>query len=533
MKKIFALLLVMTMLFTGVAVFAEEQPAFGGSLNVGTFADPDTLNPIVGNDQAGSWILQLIYPSLYVLDEEGNKIPYCMEEPVYSEDGCDITVTLKSGLKWDDGTPFTTKDVDYTFTTLKETQAQWQGEQLLLAEWEIVDDLTMVFHLEKPAPGFLTTVGFWTRIVPAHIWGEMTTDEMMAYENTEPVGMGPFKLTKYERTQYYTLEAVEDFPLAPAGRAYLDQINFIVYADTNTMVLALQSGDIDLTVKEIPAMTARQLESDPNYTIMRNVSLGFEHICPNMKNPISGDLAVRTALAMTLDREQIAAFAFDGDAQPMYGPISPVYEQFQYGIEFPKMDIEGAKKVLADAGWVDTDGDGIVEKDGVKCSMKMMYASSVTEYNKVTTIVAENAKQAGIEIIPDPMEKALTSSHIYNHEDTEWQLYLGTWGILDDINTTLVTLYRSGANLNFGDWENAEADAAMDALTHEMDPAEIDRLMQIVETKMVEDIADMPLVVKMCSYAHNQKFAGFTIYPSTLRGVIDPQAVVQIYQVAE
>ena len=73
----------------------------------------------------------------------------------------------------------------------------------------------------------------------------------------------------------------------------------------------------------------------------------------------------------------------------------------------------------------------------------------------------------------------------------------------------------------------------MDALTHEMDPDEIDRLMQIVETKMVEEIADMPLVVKMCSYAHNQKFAGFTIYPSTLRGVIDPQAVVQIYQVAE
>lgn len=529
MKKIIALLLALTMLLS-VAAFAEEQPAFGGSLNVGTFADPDTLNPIVGNDQAGAWILNLIYPSLYVLDEAGNKIPYVMEEPQFSEDGLDITVTLKSGLKWDDGVPFTTKDVDYTFRLLKETQAQWQGEQLLLANWEIVDDLTMVFHLPEPTPGFLTTVGFWTLIVPEHIWGQMTDEEVMTYENTQPVGMGPFKLTKYERTQYYTMEAVEDFALAPAGRAYLDQINFIVYADTNTMVLALQSGDIDLTVKEIPAMTARQLESDPDYTVMRNVSLGFEHIVPNMKNPISGDLAVRTALAMTLDREQIAAFAFDGDAQPMYGNISPVYEQFQYGINLPELDIEGAKQVLADAGWVDTDGDGYVDKDGVKCSMKLMYASSVTEYNKVATIVADNAKQAGIEIVPDPMEKALTSSHIYNHEDTEWQLDLGTWGILDDINTTLVTLYRSGANLNFGDWENAAADEAMDALTHEMDPAEIDRLMQIVETEMANDIADMPLVVKMCSYAHNQKFEGFTIYPSTLRGVIDPQAVVKIYQ---
>ena len=73
-----------------------------------------TLNPLVGNDMAGSWILNLIYPTLMVLDENGIKQPYIIEEPEISEDGLTVTVTLKDGFKWQDGTPLSSDDLIYT-----------------------------------------------------------------------------------------------------------------------------------------------------------------------------------------------------------------------------------------------------------------------------------------------------------------------------------------------------------------------------------------------------------------------------------
>ncbi|HHT49938.1 MAG TPA: ABC transporter substrate-binding protein [Eubacteriaceae bacterium] len=506
----------------------EEGDKFGGTLNIGTFADPDTLNPLVGNDMAGSWILNLIYPTLMVLDENGIKQPYIIEEPEISEDGLTVTVTLKDGFKWQDGTPLSSDDLIYTYETLYEHQLQWQYEVLEGVEMKAVDEKTVEFKLSKPFPTFITTLGFWQRIVPAHIWSEV--EDVKTFTNDNPVGLGPFKLTEYERGQYYVLESVEEWPLSPEGRPYLDKVVYKPYPDVNTMVLALKSGDIDLTAKEIPVAAARELENEEGFTVEQNVSLGYEHMAINLREPLLQDVKVRTAMAMAIDKSKVIDFAFDGDGIEMTGIISPVYEQFQIGNDLPSYDVEGAKKLLEEAGYKDTDNDGILNApNGENLSFKVIFANTVTEHEKMARVLVDQMKEIGIELIPDPMDKALQTDKLYNTH--EWQLTINTWGILDDVDSSVSTLFYSTAPLNWMGWKNDVADKAMDEMKSSLSEEITMKNMDIFQKEIIADLPDIPVFVKKLNFAYSNDFAGFKMFPSNLKGLVDPQSLQQVYKV--
>lgn len=539
MKKVLALVLAFVL---GISVFAGCSPKevsdggannpapaadkFGGTLTIGTYADPDTLNPLTGNDMAGSWILNLIYPTLMELDENGNKVPYIIEEPAISEDGLKVTVTLKDGLKWQDGTPLTSKDIAYTYKTLYDNKLQWQSAVLEGVTWETPDDKTIVFNLSAPFPTFITTIGFWQRIVPEHIWSKV--EDVKNFTNDQPVGLGPFKLTEYERGQYYILESVDEWFGSPEGKPYLDKVIFKPYPDVNTMVLALKSGDIDLTAKEVPATAAKELEADANFKVERNMSLGYEHMAINLKDELLSDVNVRKAMAMAVERNKVIDFAFDGDAVAMPGIVSPVYQKFQIGNDFPSNDVEGAKKVLADAGYKDTDGDGVLNApNGAKLSFTLMFANSVSEHEKVARILVDNMKNIGIEIVPTPMDKSVQSDKLYNTKD--WQLTINTWGIIDDVESSMSTLFLSTAGLNWMGWNNKAADEAMLAMQSAITEEDIMKNMDIFQKEVVKDIPDVPMVVKKLSFAYSNKVKGLSIYPSNLKGLVAPQSLGKAY----
>jgi len=505
---------------------AANDSKFGGTLTIGTYADPDTLNPLVGNDIAGSWILRLMYPTLMTLDENGNKIPYIIEEPEISDDGLTVTVRLKDGLKWQDGTPITSADIDFTYRVLYEQKLQWQYESLEGVTWETPDDKTIVFTLSEPYPTFITTIGYWQRIVPAHIWSKI--DDIKNFANENPVGFGPYKLTEYERGQYYILERVDEFFLSPEGKPYLDKVIFKPYPDINTMVLALKSGDIDLTAKEIPVAAAKELETSSQFTVVQNQDLGYEHMSINLRDPILQDVNVRTAMAMAIDRNQIVNFAFDGAAEEMPGIISPVYKKYQIGNYFPSHDVEGAKKLLAEAGYKDTDNDGILNApNGEELSFKLMFANTITTHEKASRVLVDNMKAIGIEIIPESMDKSLQTDKLYN--TGEWQLSLNTWGAIDDVESSMSTLFLSTATLNWMGYNNPVADDAMLKMKSAVSQEDIMKYMDIFQKEITKDIPDIPLVVKKNIFAYNSKFKGFILRPSTLEGIINAESLAQVY----
>lgn len=538
MKRWIAVLITLALvigLFAGCSQETEKEGGdsakgdgdkFGGTLNIGTYADPDTLNPLVGNDMAGSWILNLMYPTLMGLDEEGNKVPYIIEEPEISEDGLTITVTLLDDLKWQDGEPLTSEDIVYSYEVLRDQKLQWQWALLEGVKMETPDEKTVVFQLEKPFPTFITTLGFWQRIVPEHIWAEV--EDVKTFTNEDPVGLGPFQLTDYERGQYYVLESVEEWPLAPEGKPYLDKVVYKTYPDVNTMVLALKSGDIDLTAKEIPQAAAEELEGNEDFEVVKNVSLGYEHMSINLRNEILKDKAVREAMAMAIDRSKVIDFAFDGNGEIMQGSISPVYSDYQLGNNFPEYDVAGAQKVLEEAGYKDTDGDGIRNTPGGEnLSFKLMFANTVTEHEKMARIMVDQMKEIGIELVPEPMDKSLQSDKLYNTH--EWELTINTWGIIDDVESSMSTLFAEDSSLNWMAWKNDVANEAMDNMQYAVTEEEIMENMDVFQKEITKDIPDIPVFVKKLSFAYRDDFKGFILFPSNLRGLVDARSLQQVY----
>ena len=505
------------------------------TVTVGIASDPDTLNALVSNEINTSLMLSQSYPTLMVMDENANKVPYIIEEPEVSDDGLTMTIRVKDGLHWTDGEPLTAQDIVWTYDAVYAGKFHWTYTVLEGITWEATDDQTVVFTLSKPFPKFITQIGFWVRIVPSHIWSQAEDVENFLDESF--VGFGPFQFTDYQTGEYYKMERVADFPFAPTDdKAYVDTIVFKPFPDPNTMVLALKTGDIDIAARPLTTDAAAELNDSTDITLETAVDLGYEHLHFNTSQPLLSDVVVRKAIAMTVDREKIVNFAYGGNAEPMPGPISPLYTDFDYGIYYPSFDIEGAKALLADNGFEDTDGDGIVNAPtGENLSFEMIYAVNYVEHEKIAAILAEDAKQAGIELIPKGLDKPVQLEQLYFDEEgnNTYQVSINTWGIIDDVEASMTDLYLPDSNLNWMHWNNQAAVDAMLASRAATDPATVEENMRIFETQITTDIPDVSLVVKGNIFAHRNNFAGFTVYPDDLEGLVTPANMMSIYKVSD
>ncbi len=360
--------------------------------------------------------------------------------------------------------------------------------------------------------------------MPSHIWSQ--AEDVATFLDESFVGFGPFKLVDYKIGEYFQFERVEDFPFTPAeDRAYIDTLIFKPYPDPNTMVLALRSGDIDVAARPLTHDAAAELEGAEGLTLTTAVDLGYEHLHMNMRQPLLNDVAVRKAIAMVVDRDKIVNFAYGGNAEPMPGVISPLYKTFDYGITLPAFDIEGAKAVLEEAGYTDTDGDGIANAPtGENLSFEMIYATNYPEHEKIATIIAEDAKAAGIELIAKGLDKPVQLEQLYLEPQgrNNYQISINTWGIIDDVESSMSDLYAPGSTLNWMNWSNEKAIEAMAEMRSATDPAtETERWMRVFQTEAVNDIPDVLLVVKGNIFAYRTEFDGFKVYPDDLKGLVN------------
>ena len=532
-RKLLAFIAVITLAATFAACGAQGSDKQNVTLTIGIGSDPDTLNALVSNEINTSLMLNATYPTLFYLDPNGNKVPYIIEAPEYSDDGLTVTVRVKEGLKWTDGEPITAQDIAWTYDAVYAGKFQWTYTVLEGVTWKAVDDQTIVFTLEKPYPKFISQIGFWVRIVPSHVWSKATDVENFIDDTF--VGFGPFKLTDYKIGEYFQFERVADFPFAPTDdKAYVDTLIYKPYPDPNTMVLALKSGDIDVAARPLTSEAAADLQNAEGITLAPTIDLGYEHMHFNLHDPLLADVAVRKAIAMTVDRDKIVNFAYGGNAEAMPGAISPLYSQFDFGIYYPSFDIEGAKAVLADAGYVDTDGDGIVNApSGENLSFDMIYAVNYVEHEKIATVVAQDALQAGIELVPRGLDKPVQLEQLYREPQgrNNYQISINTWGIIDDVEASASDLFLPDSSLNWMNWVNDKAVEAMGEMRSASDPAVVDQWMKVFQTAITTDIPDLPLVVKGNVFAYRNTFAGFKVVPDDLEGLVTPENLWSVYKV--
>jgi peptide/nickel transport system substrate-binding protein len=391
---------------------AAAQDERGGTLQAHLLAEPANIDPI----SAGQLdVFSHIAEPLAQLDLDNNIIGILAESWEISEDGLEYTFHLRQGLTFHDGTPFNADAVKFYFDRVLDPDVivpfrSWVGP---LRETVVVDDYTAKLVLDEPFSPLLGNIAMtWYGITSPASYQK--GDDSWA---VHPVGTGPFIFGEWVPGESLTITRNEAYANNPRtwaenkGAPYLDGAIFKIIPEPATALTAFEAGDID-ELRNINARDFRRYEQDSNYqTFIQNGGTNVLYIEFSMhplpegqefgaifKAPFD-DLRVRQAVGYGIDIDTIMAATTEGLAERNYGPMptalwayKPEIEEFGFHYDTAK-----ASALLDEAGWIDSDGDGVREKDGKKLTLQF-WASEFGDRDTVAQIAANQLNEIGFDV---------------------------------------------------------------------------------------------------------------------------------------
>ena len=302
-------------------------------------------------------------------------------------------------------------------------------------------------------------------------------------ENAIPVGTGPFYITEWDHESKMELAANTAYW---GGTPKLDTVTVTVIPDGNAQAMALDNGEVDLCF-QLPTENVRQFIGNDQFVINKNAGSRSQMVYFNMSNPCLADLAVRKAITMAIDRELLANVINKGDSQAATAmfPVSFSFGQVE-GIGY---DVDAAKQLLADAGYADTNGDGILDKDGNSLSFRFItYGSHGALLPTFAEAMQDLLKELGIATDITLHEYSAYTDLL---KANEYELALGSNIMAPAVDPQYFAdiLFRTGADYNYGHYSSEEVDALVAKLDAEFDPAEREQLAMDMQKVIVEDCA--------------------------------------------
>jgi peptide/nickel transport system substrate-binding protein len=335
----------------------------------------------------GMYKMNLIFDSLLEKDDKGI-IPWLAEKWDISSDYKEYTFYLRNNVKWQDGKDFTAKDVKFTIDYEKKHPPASTYDLSSVSNVEVIDDYTIKFTLVQPIAPFIDDI-VSLKIIPEHIWKDVSDPNK--FEAPEAViGTGPYKLESYSKEHgTYKFVAFDSF-WGPTQR--VKNIEFIPVSDET---VAFQQKEIDFVSLSTDAIG--MFKNDPEVYLFQQPAIWGYELSFNMNNsPLLKEKVVRQAFAYAIDRDELVKKIGRDAGKPGSMGILP-QDHIWYNPKVPKYehDVNKAKQLLTDAGWEDTSGDGILDKDGKKLSFGMIISSDLA---RIAELSKERLKEAGIDV---------------------------------------------------------------------------------------------------------------------------------------
>ncbi len=366
-------LVVLVGLFGAVQIAgAQEDYDPNATLTLATNADP-TINPWTpGAVVESNLINTLVFDQLVRYSKEDlAPSPGLASSWEAAPDGLSWTFTLRKGVTWQDGEPFTADDVAFTFNdvVLKDDLAANNASSFGPVERvEVVDKATVRFVLNEPFSALPYYLAYYAGILPEHLLGEAENPLSVASFNKQtPIGTGAFQVAEFVPGSYVRLERN---PSYWGGEPKVGSIVFSIVPDPNTQLAQVLGGELDMVSVGNPALLAG-VENSPNLEIIRQSQNVYYFVALNQTDPRFQDARVRQALLYAINRPAIIDSVLKGYGQIATGPIAPLQGTL-YDSEVPDypFDPAKAKELLAEAGW--TPGpDGVLAKDGEPLKISM------------------------------------------------------------------------------------------------------------------------------------------------------------------
>ena len=440
---------------------------------------PDGLHPFNNNSAVRTFIFQYTQKTLIKLDHETLEyIPTLVESmPMVSEDGLEYTYIIKDGTTWDDGSKLTAKDVEFSVKTMicpLTNNTQIRSNYSTVIKSIILDEnnplkFTMQaqqIHVDNQyifSELYLQQQSFWDpnkildNVSFANLFDEKfdekyATEEISEYftkynsdDNSfipnKLVGLGSYQVSTMETDEYIIIDKKENWwgenSKSIYNQNYPDKIIFKIIKEDAAVYLSLKSNKIDVSnrigTKSFTKLREREYFNnnyDSDYIDRYSYSyLGFNCKPDGVEfKKFFTDKKVRRAIAYTIPVDDIIEVMLDGKASRQAAEISPLKKTYNDTLKLIPLDIEKAKEMLDEAGWIDTDGDNIRDKvvDGEKLQMsfKLSYMSSPTS-KEVVLMIKESMYKAGVDAIPNPMDFTLFYKNAQEHK---FDAMMGGWG---------------------------------------------------------------------------------------------------------
>ena len=349
-------------------------PDRGGVFREGVAGNPKYMSPLLCDaTDIDLDLCALLYRGLTTIDKRGRVVADLASGWTITEDMV-YTFRMKPDQYWHDGKPVTANDVVFTTGILQDPEVFSLPDLTSLwrsVEVEKIDDLTVRFRLSEPFTPFLdyTSIG----LLPKHIWGNVPAPELATKPlNATPVGNGPLRVVETAADHI----RLEPNPFFHGERPYLAALELLFYPDHPSLFTAFVNGEIDGISQVLPQdlAAANQREDLTLFSAEQSQYLSIVFNLNNPDLPFLQDKRVRQALFYGLDRRRLVEEVTGGQGILAHNPLLP--ENWAYNPNVKQYDYDPAKasQLLDEAGWTDSDGDGIRDKDGSRLRL-LLYAN--------------------------------------------------------------------------------------------------------------------------------------------------------------
>jgi peptide/nickel transport system substrate-binding protein len=486
-------------------------PDVGGTYVEGVAGHPSYINPILCQyNQVDKDLVSLIFLGLTDLDERGQTVPSLARDWDVSEDGLVYTFYLRRDVTWHDGEPFTADDVLFTVGAMQ--HEDYQGPPELAELWRTVgaektDDYTVTFTLQAPLPTFLdyTTIG----ILPEHVLVNVPAAELTGDQfNVRPVGTGMFKISEVSG-DYVILEANPEYY---GEQPLLSKIEFKFYPDYQSILTAYQQGEVEGISEVLPEDLDKVREEEYLNLYTARLS-GYTLVFLNLDLPIFEQKEVRQALLWGIDRQRIIDQILDGQGIVAHSPIMPDSWAYNQDVMQYHYDAAKAAQLLTEAGWTDTDNDGVRDKEGVRLEFTLLTNKDPLR-RQIIEEIARQLWEVGVRVVPVVEDSSWVVNEALRPRNFDALLF--SWGNLPSDPDPYLMWHSTqigGEGQNYAGLNDVDLDLLLEQARQSTEQSERARLYRDFQELFADEVPSLLLYYPVYNYAVDEMVNGVQLSP--------------------
>jgi peptide/nickel transport system substrate-binding protein len=497
------------LLVSGIAWAGPVQgnPRKGGTLIFAMTADPSTLNCGIESSQIVAMVTSNIYNGLIHLDEDSNPHPDLAQSWDISPDGLVYSFQLRDNVKWHDGQPLTSADVKYSFENLVgKYNARGREAYRNIKSIDAPSPSTVKITLKKPYSPFLEVLTAHDGcIMPKHLY-ENTDVFKNPYNNSNPVGSGPFKFKEWSKGSHITLVRNENY--FKKGRPFLDSVVYRIIPNASTRAIAFETGEINaiFASNNFPYQHIDRLKKLPNAVIKDIGSPSLIGVNFNLKgNPALAKREVRVAFAHAIDKKFIVEKGLRGVGKVIDSVIPPGIS-WAYNPNVPKypFDVKKANALLDEAGYPRT-------ASGMRFSLRLAFEAGNDNSERPVQILREQLKAAGIDIKLERLERSVMMEKVFQKYDFDlWFGPLTTRGhpALGTARLYATSSITGQAFTNFTRYSNPRVDQLFDQAVAATKRPDMVKAYYEVQDILMHDLPTIPVADRLQLNIIKDQFRG-------------------------